>query len=124
MTVELANILLILGRALLGGLFVYGGIGHFFALDPISAVIAARGVPMPRLVLIVGSLFQIALGLLLVLGIAVPLAAAGLIVFTVVASIIMLDFWNKAEPERLGLRNAFLSNIAIIGGLLVAAGAA
>ena len=120
-TPELAEWLLVLGRALLGGLFVYGGATHFFALDQITAVIAERGVPMPRLVLIAGSLFQIAGGLLLMLGVAVPLAAAGLVLFTAAASFMMLDFWNKDGEQRLGLRSAFLANIAIVGGLLVAA---
>ena len=33
----------------------------------------------------------------------------------------MLDFWRHSGAERLGLRTAFAANVAIIGGLLLAA---
>jgi hypothetical protein len=36
-----ASILLVLGRALLGGLFVVGGIRHLFILPIVTAAIAA-----------------------------------------------------------------------------------
>jgi putative oxidoreductase len=73
-------------------------------------------------VLIAGSGFQLVCGLLFILGISVALAAAGLIVFTVSASIMLLNFWSLDEgPEREGLMNAFMTNIAMIGGLLIAA---
>ena len=122
MAPELAAWMMDIGRLVLGGFFAYGGASHFFALDPISQAMSARGAPWPRLLLVVGSLFQIAGGLMLALGIAVPLAAIALVVFTIVASLMLVDFWNKEEPARTALRNVFLSNLAIIGGLLIAAG--
>ena len=122
MAPELADWLIVLGRFALGGFFAWSGVTHFFALDPITQAMAARRVPSPRLVLIAGSLFQIAMGVLLALGIAVPAAAAALVVFTAAASLMLVDFWNRQGPERIALRNVFLSNLAIIGGLLVAAG--
>ena len=124
MTAEFADWTIVLGRFVLGAFFAYGGFTHFLALDPITQAMADRGVPQPRLVLIAGSLFQIVFGLLLAFGIAVPVSAIALIAFTVVASLMRVDFWNKQEPARMALRNVFLSNLAIIGGLLIAAGTA
>ena len=124
MTAEFADWTIVLGRFVLGAFFAYGGVTHFLALDPITQAMAGRGVPQPRLVLIAGSLFQIVFGLLLAFGIAVPVSAIALIAFTVVASLMLVDFWNKQEPARMALRNVFLSNLAIIGGLLIAAGTA
>ena len=124
MTAEFADWTIVLGRFVLGAFFAYGGFTHFLALDPITQAMAARGVPQPRLVLIAGALFQIVFGLLLAFGIAVPVAAIALIVFTAVASLMLVDFWNRQGPERMALRNVFLSNLAIIGGLLIAAGTA
>jgi putative oxidoreductase len=122
MSVESHEILWVLGRLLLGGLFVVGGIKHFFIMAAILQMMTARGVPSPKAVLIAGSLFQIACGLLFVLGISVPLAAAGLIIFTIAASIMLLNFWDlEPGPAREGLMNAFYTNIALIGGLLIAA---
>jgi putative oxidoreductase len=116
------TILWMAGRFLLGGLFVMGGIKHFFIMHAVIEMIKARGVPSPKLVLIAGSIFQLACGLLFVLGISVPLAATGLIIFTVAASIMLLNFWDlEPGPAREGLMNAFYTNIALIGGLLIAA---
>ena len=95
MTAEFADWTIVLGRFVLGAFFAYGGITHFLALDPITQAMADRGVPQPRLVLIAGSLFQIVFGLLLAFGIAVPVSAIALIAFTVVASLMLVDFWNS-----------------------------
>lgn len=116
------EILWIMGRLLLGGLYVAGGIRHFFIMPDLTEMIRARGVPFPKFVLIAGSVFQFVCGLQFMLGISVPFAAGGLIIFTVVASIMLLNFWSmEPGPEREGAMNAFLCNIALIGGLLIAA---
>lgn len=121
---DLAVILLALGRVLLGGLFVVGGVRHFFIVDIITPMIARRGLPMPKLVLYAGSIFQIAAGLLLMLGLWVVPAAFGLIVFTVAASVMLLNFWDMAGPARQSALSTCLSNCAIVGGLLIAAATA
>ena len=121
MSIDIVPLLLALGRVLLGGLFVYGGIHHFFIIPQLTEVMAARGVPFPRAVLIAGSVFQAAAGALLMLGYFVPLAAFGLVVFTLLASVMLVNFWDQEGPARQTARNVFQSNLAIIGGLLVAA---
>ena len=120
----LAFTMLVVGRLLLGGLFVAGGIHHFFVIVPITDAIEARGVPFAKSVLIAGSLFQIAAGLLLMLGLCVVPAAFGLIIFTLAASVMLLNFWDMQETARDSAINSWKSNIAIIGGLLVAAASA
>lgn len=120
----LAFTMLVVGRLLLGGLFVAGGIHHFFVIVPITDAIEARGVPFAKWVLIAGSLFQIAAGLLLMLGLCVVPAAFGLIIFTLAASVMLLNFWDMQETARDSAINSWKSNIAIIGGLLVAAASA
>lgn len=52
-----------------------------------------------------------------------PWAALELIGFTVVASLLFLNFWDLQGPERAGALNQFLTNIAVIGVLLYAAAA-
>lgn len=114
-------VLLTIGRVLIGGLFVIGGLRHFAELRELTEVLRGRGVPFPRPSLIGASLFQIAAGAMLMLGILVLFAVAGLIAFTLVSSVVMLDFWNKSAEARNGMINVWLSNLAIIGGLLLAA---
>lgn len=121
MPTDLPSMLYVLGRILLGGLFVAGGVEHFFIMPVLMAVMTQRGVPAAKAVMLVGSVWQIVLGVLLILGVLVVPAAIGLIVFTLAASIMFLNFWDKAGPERASLQNAFLCNIAIMGALLMAA---
>jgi putative oxidoreductase len=118
---DYSQILLTVGRVLLGGLFVYGGAHHFFTMAEIVSAMKARGVPATRLVLIGGSVFQILAGLLLMFGVFAGWAALGLVLFTLIASIMFLNFWDAEGPAREASRQGFQTNIAIIGGLLIAA---
>jgi putative oxidoreductase len=121
MTLSLGALLLVLGRVLLGGFYVYAGVHHFFIMPPLTAMISARGIPFARIVLILGSLFQIVAGALFILNIFTVAAALGLIVFTIAASIMLLNFWDMDEPMRQTAKTAWQTNTAIVGGLLIAA---
>ena len=114
------SILVVVGRVLLGGLFVIGGIRHFGELSLLTEACRARRVPMPRESLILASLFQIVAGAMLMIGLLVPWAALGLILFTLVASFVMVDFWNQEGERRQGSINVWFSNLALIGGLMIA----
>lgn len=124
MPLEAGTLLLVVGRVLLGALFVMGGVRHAFVYPAVIPMMEKRGVPAPGLVLAAGSLFEFAAGLALMLGAFVFWAALGLAVFTVAATVMLLDFWSMSGPEREGAMSGALSNVAIIGGLLIAAGTA
>ncbi len=118
---DVASIVFTIGRAMLGALFVVGGVSHAFTSKHILPMMTARGVPSPGPVLLVGSVWQAAFGLLLALGLFVTPAAFALVLFTILATVMFLNFWDKTGPEKEALRNAALSNVAIVGGLLIAA---
>jgi uncharacterized membrane protein YphA (DoxX/SURF4 family) len=43
-----------------------------------------------------------------------------LIVFTVVASLLLLRFWQvDVPPMRIGMQNGMVANMAVVGGLLL-----
>jgi putative oxidoreductase len=110
-----------LGFLLLGGLFVWAAGVHFLTFKDVSSMMAGRGFPAPALLLAAGSVVELVGGLCLILGFGRPYAAAALAVFTIAASAMLLDFWRYSGIERLNLRSAFTANLAIIGGLLLAA---
>jgi putative oxidoreductase len=111
----------IVGRIGLGGLFVFGAVHHYLDFGPIAQQIADRRLPFPRAILIFGSVFQAVCGLLLMVGMYAAYAALGLVVFTIAASAMLLDFWNMTGSQRQGAITTWQSNIAIVGGLFVAA---
>jgi uncharacterized membrane protein YphA (DoxX/SURF4 family) len=48
------------------------------------------------------------------------IGALCLIVFTVLASLLLLRFWEMDDPmKRTGMQNGFLANIGVVGGLLL-----
>ena len=116
-----ALMMLVLGRLLLGGLYVAGGIHHFFVIVPLTDAIEARGIPFAKWVLLSGSMFQILAGTQLMLGFFVTAAAFGLILFTLAATIMLLNFWDMQGTARESAINTWKTNMAIIGGLLIAA---
>ena len=116
-----ALMMIVLGRLLLGSLYVAGGIHHFFVIVPLTDAIEARGIPFAKWVLLSGSMFQILAGTLLILGLCVTAAAFGLILFTLAAAVMLLNFWDMQGTARESAINTWKTNMAIIGGLLIAA---
>ncbi|TIP02774.1 MAG: DoxX family protein [Mesorhizobium sp.] len=108
------------GALFIGGVFVFAGIEHFAKFGAMRDYLAAQKFPAPALMLAAGSTIEIIAGSLLAVGMTKPLAAGALILFTLATNLMLLRFWASAEPERQVLRNAFLINIAVIGGLLLA----
>ena len=108
-----------LGLMMLGGIFAWAGLDHFLKFEPLAASLAERGFPATRPLLAAGSLLELIAGAALALGIAVPMAAASLAVFTVLANLMVLQFWRYSGAQRDAMRNAFKVNIALIGGLIV-----
>jgi putative oxidoreductase len=121
MPLDVSDVLWILGRLLLGLYFAWAGIHHFTELDRLTQAMTARGVPAARWVLLAGSAFQAVCGIALIAGIWPRWAALGLVLFTIVASIVFLDFWNKQGEARTGAIGTWKANLALIGGLLIAA---
>ena len=71
-----------------------GGFGGF------AGNLASQGLPVPTLAALVGIAFEAGGATLVMLGLLTRLAAAGLILFTIAASLIADDFWTLAGPER------------------------
>ena len=106
------------GRIVLAGVFIIAGLAHFPAFNALCDDMRSRGVPMAATLLIAGSLFQIAAGLLLAMNVARPWAALGLVVFTLASSVMMLDFWNLQGMDKERTLGAFMNNIALCGALV------
>lgn len=117
---DLPSSVLFIGRLLLGGGMFVAGIRNALAFAVLRGLLAGK-LPMPDAALIVGIVILVAGGGLLAMGIWVAAAAAALIVFVALATWLFHDFWNLPKgPERVQKVNGFLSNVMLIGGLLIA----
>ncbi len=118
MPTDLPSFLLLLGRLLIGGAFLYAAYGNVRNFEKVIGFLTNRGVPQPRLVLMAGTAVHIASSLSVLLGLWTAWGAAGLIVFVGLATLIYHNFWAFQGQDRMNKRNAFSSNVIITGGLL------
>ncbi len=76
--------------------------------------------PFPRATFWIGQTLEFVGCALVLINWHPKIGALCLIVFTVLASALLLRFWEVADPfKRTVMRNAVLANTAIVGGLLL-----
>lgn len=99
-----ADLVAAFGYLLIGGLFVSAGVDHAFRFGHVRAMLSQRRWPMPGALLSAASLLELVAGLGLAFGVARAWSALVLVGFTVVASVLLLDFWHFTGLEREGMR--------------------
>jgi putative oxidoreductase len=113
------DLLLLIGRVLVGQLFVVSGWGKITALSVFTANMTKAGVPMPEVLGVVGPCVEFFGGLALVFGFMTRWTAALLILFTAVAASIGHRYWEVADAAmRRNQEIHFYKNVAIVGGFL------
>ena len=118
MLASFQNEILVATRLLLGGAFVFAGLRNIVNAAFLTQLMTDRGVPQAGLALWVGIALQVVAGGLVVVGIWTAPAAAGLILFLAVATIMFDNFWDHQGPERAARINGFVANVALTGGFL------
>ena len=111
----------LIGRILLGLIFVLSGTGKIFGFDGTVGYIAAKGLPLPQIVAVLTICIELGGGLMLVFGLFTRPAAFVLAVFTILAGLIFHNFWAVSEAMRLSQQTNFMKNLSIAGGMLVLA---
>lgn len=107
-----AGVLMLIGRILLAIIFLVSGYGKIVGLAGTVAFVGTV-LPFPALLTALAIIIEVAGGLMLLIGYKTRLAAAALIVFTVVATLAFhLNLADQAQSVQ------FMKNLAIIGGLL------
>jgi putative oxidoreductase len=98
----------LVGRVLLGVLFLPAGLMKLMGFAGTAGYIASVGLPLPE----VGAALA---------GYHARLAAVVLAVFTVVATVCFHNFWAVPADQAFVQQLMFFKNIAVIGGLLMLA---
>ncbi len=110
----------LIGRIIVGIYFLMSAYGHIFKSGHMVGYAASKKVPAPKLAIIFSGYMLLLGGLSILLGVLVPWGLALLIIFMVVVSFKMHDYWKETDPmARMNQRIAFMKNVAIIGLLLM-----
>jgi putative oxidoreductase len=111
--------LILLARLLLSSPFLYSGVDKCWRWSAAQREVAASGLPWPTLLHLVTVIVQLGGGLSLLLGIEARLGALLLLLFLIPVTVMYHPFWKRAGAELVAEADHFLSNLAIMGGLLV-----
>ncbi len=111
---------LLIGRILLGGYFVLGGINHFSQKASLTGYAQSKNIPLPGLSVMVTGLLMIAGGLGILLWQFVPVAILLLVLFLLPTTILMHAFWKQTDDaaKQSDMRE-FLKNMGLLGALLI-----
>ena len=123
MPAVLQDFLLLVGRVLIGWIFVRSGWGKVMDLHTFAASMPGRG-GLPAWLGYVAGPVEVIGGAAVILGLFSRWAALLMLVFTAAATFSSHRYWEFAEPARRAQDVNFYKNVAIMGGFffMMAAG--
>ena len=121
MKTQMQNTTVLVGRILLGLIFVLSGFSKIAGFDGTVDYIASKGLPLPTLVAALTILVELGGGLALVVGFYTRQAAVALALFTLLTGFIFHNFWAADDASKMMQQINFMKNLSIAGGMLVLA---
>ena len=112
---------LILGRLLLSVIFILSGFGKIPHFHDVAAMMAAKGIPLATVALVITLLIEIGGGLMVLTGFKARYAALVLAIWLIPVTLVFHHFWGIPAAEQQEQIVNFLKNVAIMGGLLTVA---
>ena len=113
--------LLLIGRILFGGVLAYMGLNHFVSLDDMAGYAEYKGIPAPKVGVLVSGLVLIAGGIGVIIGLFPTLSALALAGFLILAAVLFHDFWAVPDEQQQDEMINFLKNVALAGAALAIA---
>lgn len=104
---------LLVTRVLIASVFLFAGVNKIFAFAATQGYMAAQGMKMTGLFLVLTIIVEIGGGLSVLLGILPRLGALALFLFLIPVTLVFHR--NLSDPVQLG---HFMSNLGIMGGLM------
>ncbi len=112
--------IVLVGRILLGGFFIYSGINHFRGLNMMSGYAASKGIPYPKLAIGGTGVLLLIGGLSILLGYQPVIGVAAVVLFFVGVTPMMHAFWKVSDPQAKAMeRVQFTKNVALLGASLM-----
>jgi|SRR5581483_5587705 len=110
-----SDVLLLIGRILLGWIFVRSGYGKLFNIDAVASSFPPRGIP--SFLAYIAVPFEFFGGLALIFGFATRYVILWFVVFMLVATFSSHRYWEYADAAvRRAQDSSFYKNMAMLGG--------
>ena len=112
----LASLVAFVGRVFFAFIFIVAGIYKIVFFNKTMLMMTQAGIPHAEWVLIVGLVFELLGGLLVLLGWYTRFGAFLLFVFIIPATYFFHSFWLMTGPEQMFHIQHVLKNLALMGG--------
>lgn len=113
----------LIGRAILGGFFVYNGIHHFQETEMMAGYAKSKGLPMAKAGVVASGAALLVGGASLITGIKPKYGIAAVLGFLGAVSPTIHAFWKETDPQqKINDQANFLKNVALAGATLALAG--
>jgi putative oxidoreductase len=110
----------LVGRILLAILFLKSGWGKIEGFEQTAGFMAAKGVPLPQVALVITIALELLGGLMLVIGYKARWAALAFALWLVPVTFLFHNYWSVPADQVMNQSNHFYKNVAIFGGMLMA----
>lgn len=110
------TILFFIGRIIFGLYWLKNSYSHLTGISGMAAYAGSKGVPAPKLSILVTGLLLLIGGLSMVLGLWPQIGLLAIMLFLLGVTFKMHDYWNVQDQNmRMGQRINFWKNIGLIG---------
>jgi putative oxidoreductase len=116
---SMTDLLLLIGRILLGLLFLVTSWSKLTNVEGFAGYLRALKVPAPEFFSWIGAIVEFVVGVTLILGLGTRYAALLCALFLVVATALAHRYWEYPAAQVVAQKNNFLKNLALFGGSLV-----
>ncbi len=108
----------VLGRVLLGLIFVLGGYNKLFTIGATSAQMASHGLPFASLLIYGVIALELGGGLMLMFGLMTRWVALALFFYLISLALIFHPYWAMPAEQMREQRGAFFEHVSMMGGML------
>src|SRR5262245_14847321 len=119
---QVTDAALLIGRVLLGWLFIASTVGiggKLWNIAGFAGCLRNLKVPVPEFWSWIGVIVEFVVGLCLMLGVSTRYAALLCALFLIVATALAHRYWEYPAAQVQGQYNNFLKNLALFGGALI-----
>ena len=113
------KILQLVGRIMMGLIFVMYGVFHFVRVGELTQYAASKGIPLPEVAVMVTGLMILIGGLTVITGYKPRLGLWLLVAFLVPVALITHDFWAVGAEQQQAQMTDFMKNLSMAGAALM-----
>jgi uncharacterized membrane protein YphA (DoxX/SURF4 family) len=114
------SLVLVLGRILFGGYFIFNAVNHFTNLSAMTGYAQSKGVPAAKLAVAGGGVLLLIGGISIVFNVFPAIGLTALALFLLPVTVTMHAFWKVQDPMgRMGEMVNFTKNLALLGAVAI-----